>query len=79
MKKVLSVVPVVVALTVTACSSPERAPEPSSTPSTATPTVTATPNPYASLSGAELGTRLLAASATRRSAMRADVRRSCSP
>ncbi|WP_235503548.1 ankyrin repeat domain-containing protein [Aeromicrobium sp. Root344] len=63
MKKVLSVVPVVVALTVTACSSPDRVPEPSSTPSTATPTVTATPNPYASLSGAELGTRLLAASA----------------
>jgi len=62
-KKVLSVVPVVVALAATACSSPAPAPEPSSSRPVTTPTPTPAPNPYASLSDAELGTRLLSASA----------------
>ncbi|WP_201299597.1 ankyrin repeat domain-containing protein [Aeromicrobium sp. 9AM] len=70
MKKVVAVVPVLVALTASACSSPDSSagpsPEPTN-PASSRPTTTPAPNPYASLSAAELGARLLSAAAMGRS------------
>ena len=64
MQKVLSVVPVMIALAATACSSPDPSPRPA-TPSPSRPVTSPAPmpNPYASLSDAELGRRLLSAAA----------------
>lgn len=71
MRKVRSVVLVATTLMVTACSSAPSEPtpsEPTTTPSPSRSTTTATPNPYASLSAAERGRRLLAAATRGRTA-----------